>query len=279
MKNLFFVLFFAINLLSFGQEIQFEKTLKQAFIKAKQENKSVFIEYYSSSCPICKKVAMTLKNPKVVAYYNKKFVSYALNIDNGMTTEEENFMKASGLHLDGVPVFLFFDANKNYLHHSSVKADANTLMEIGRVSLQPNLRNAALAEKYQKGDRTIKTLYAYADLLLTYQDFEKQKEVADALYDVFPKADLSTQKSYIVLKNVVNSIENGFFLHWIRNLNDLKGLETGTKAGTEKDVLERILLKELSKPERKSWPKQKKDAVKKMIVDLGLTNNPEVYFE
>lgn len=279
MKNLFFVLFFAINLLSFGQEIQFEKTLKQAFIKAKQENKSVFIEYYSSSCPICKKVAMTLKNPKVVAYYNKKFVSYALNIDNGMTTEEENFMNASGLHFDGVPVFIFFDANSNYLHHSSVKADANTIMEIGRVSLQPNLRNAALAEKYQKGDRSIKTLYAYADLLRTYQDFEKQKEVADALYDVFPKADLSTQKSYIVLKNVVNSIENGFFLHWIRNLNDLKGLETGTKAGTETTVLERILLKELSKPERKSWPKQKKDAVKKMIVDLGLTNNPEVYFE
>lgn len=279
MKNLFFVLFFAINLLSFGQEIQFEKTLKQAFIKAKQENKSVFIEYYSSSCPICKKVAMTLKNPKVVAYYNKKFVSYALNIDNGMTTEEENFMNASGLHFDGVPVFIFFDANSNYLHHSSVKADANTIMEIGRVSLQPNLRNAALAEKYQKGDRSIKTLYAYADLLRTYQDFEKQKEVADALYEVFPKSDLSTQKSYIVLKNVVNSIENGFFLHWIRNLNDLKGFETGAKAGTETTVLERILLKELSKPERKSWPKQKKDAVKKMIVDLGLTNNPEVYFE
>jgi thiol-disulfide isomerase/thioredoxin len=279
MKNLFSFLFFTFSLLSFGQEIQFEKTLKQAFIKAKQENKSVFIEYYSSSCPICKKVAMTLKNPKVVAYYNKKFVSYALNIDNGMTTEEENFMNASGLHFDGVPVFIFFDANSNYLHHSSVKADANTIMEIGRVSLQPNLRNAALAEKYQKGDRSIKTLYAYADLLRTYQDFEKQKEVADALYEVFPKSDLSTQKSYIVLKNVVNSIENGFFLHWIRNLNDLKGFETGAKAGTETTVLERILLKELSKPERKSWPKQKKDAVKKMIVDLGLTNNPEVYFE
>jgi len=279
MKNLFSFLFFAFSLLSFGQEIQFEKTLNQAFTKAKQQNKPVFIEYYSPSCPVCKKVAVVLKDPKVVDYYNKNFINYALNIDNGMTKEEENFMKSSGLHLDGVPVFLFFDANKNYLHHSSVKADANTIMEIGRISLHPNLRNAALAEKYQKGDRTIKTLYAYADLLLTYQDFEKQKEVADALYDVFPKADLSTQKSYIVLKNVVNSIENGFFLHWIRNLNDLKGLETGTKAGTEKDVLERILLKELSKPERKSWPKPKKDAVKKMIVDLGLTSNPEVYFE
>jgi len=279
MKNLFSFLFYAFSILSFGQVIQFEKTLSQAFTKAKQQNKPVFIEYYSPSCPVCKKVAVVLKDPKVVDYYNKNFINYALNIDNGMTKEEENFMKASGLHLDGVPVFLFFDSNKNYLHHSSVKADANTIMEIARISLQPNLRNAALAEKYQKGDRSIKTLYAYANLLLAYQDFKKQKEVADALYDVFPKSDLSTQKSYIVLKNVVNSIENGFFLHWIRNLNDLKGLETGTKAGTEKDVLERILLKELSKPERKSWPKPKKDAVKKMIVDLGLTNNPEVYFE
>lgn len=279
MKNLFTLFLFTFSLLFFGQEIQFEKTLQQAFTKAKQQSKPVFIEYYSPSCPVCKKVAVVMKDPKVVDYYNKNFVNYALNIDGGMTKEEENFMKASGLHLDGVPVFLFFDANMNYLHHSSVKADANTIMEIGRVSLQPNLRNAALAEKYQKGDRSIKTLYAYADLLRTYQDFEKQKEVADALYEVFPKSDLSTQKSYIVLKNVVNSIENGFFLHWIRNLNDLKGFETGAKAGTETTVLERILLKELSKPERKSWPKQKKDAVKKMIVDLGLTNNPEVYFE
>jgi thiol-disulfide isomerase/thioredoxin len=279
MKNIFTALFFAFSFLSFAQEIQFEKTLNEAFAKAKQENKSVFIEYYSPSCPICKKVAFVLKDAKVVEYYNKNFVNYALNIDNGITKEEENFMKSSGLHLDGVPVFLFFDANKNYLHHSSVKADANTIMEIGRVSLHPNLRNAALAEKYQKGDRTIKTLYAYANLLLTKHDFEKQKEVADALYDVFPKADLSTQKSYIILKNVVNAIENGFFLHWIRNLNDLNGLETGPKGGTEKAVLERILLKELSNPERKYWPKEKKEAVKKMIVDLGLTNNPEIYFE
>ena len=279
MKNLFTVLFFAFSLLSFTQEIQFEKTLNEAFAKAKQQNKSVFIEYYSPSCPICKKVAVVLKDAKVVEYYNKNFVNYALNIDNGMTKEEENFMKASGLHLDGVPVFLFFDANTNYLHHSSVKADTNTIMEIGRISLQPNLRNAALAEKYQKGDRTIKTLYAYANLLLTKHDFEKQEEVADALYDVFPKADLSTQKSYIILKNVVNAIENGFFLHWVNNISKLNGLEQGAKAGSEKAILERILLKELSNPERKSWPKEKKEAVKKMIIDLGLTNNPEIYFE
>ena len=182
MKNLFSFLFYAFSILSFGQVIQFEKTLSQAFTKAKQQNKPVFIEYYSPSCPVCKKVAVVLKDPKVVDYYNKNFINYALNIDNGMTKEEENFMKASGLHLDGVPVFLFFDANKNYLHHSSVKADANTIMEIARISLQPNLRNAALAEKYQKGDRSIKTLYAYANLLLAYQDFKKQKEENKAIF-------------------------------------------------------------------------------------------------
>ena len=279
MKFIATTIFCMISLLNFGQEIQFEKSLTSAFLKAKQQNKPVFIEYYSPSCPICKKVAVVMKDPKVVDYYNKNFINYALNIDGGMTKEEENFMKASGLHLDGVPVFLFFDANKSYLHHSSVSADANVILEIARTSLQPHLRNAGLAEKYQNGDRSIRTLYAYANLLGAYQDFKKQEEVTNALYEVFPKAELSTQKSYIVLKNVVNSIENGFFLHWINNISKLNGLEQGAKAGSEKDVLERILLKELSKPERKSWPKAKKDAVKKMIVDLGLTNNPEVYFE
>jgi len=271
------VVFIAIS--SFSQEIQFETTLAATFLKAKKENKPVFIEYYSPNCPVCKKVAVVLKDSKVVAYYNTNFVSYAISIENGMTKEEADFMKGSGLHFESVPYFVFFDADKNYLHHSSVKAEVETLLEIARISLQPNLRHATLPEKYTKGDKTIKTLYAYADLLGIQKNFEKQKEVTEVLYTVFPKSDLSSQKSYIVLKNVVNSIENGFFLHWINHLEDLKGFETGAKAGTEKAVLERILLKELSLESRKKWPIAKKEAVKKMIVDLGLTSNPEVYFE
>ena len=86
-------------------------------------------------------------------------------------------------------------------------------------------------------------------------------------------------KSYIILKQVVNSTENGFFQYWINNLDKLKDFETGSKAGTEISHLETIVLKQLSDPNIKNWEVSKKNKFKDYILKLKITDNPEVFFE
>jgi hypothetical protein len=65
----------------------------------------------------------------------------------------------------------------------------------------------------------------------------------------------------------------------MKHLDDLKGFESGYKEGTEKEVLTQIVLKELSDPLIKKWDDKKKEIFKKYILDLKITDNPNVYFE
>lgn len=261
-------------------QVVFESSLKEAFKKAKEQNKIVFIEYYNSDCPVCKRLGDLLKNDSIVAaYYNKNFINYAMNTNGSLAADDDKFITDANLHFDSVPVLLYFDSNKEFLHHSGVTVEADHVINEGKKAKHPDFRTSSLQSKYDKGDRTVRTLYAYCDLLLLHKNETMLKKVSQELFDAFKKEELPTKKSYIVLKQVVISTDNGFFQYWINNLDSLKDFETGYKAGTEKSYLEKIVLKELNDPNIKKWDTAKKDKYKDYILKLKITDNPNVYFE
>lgn len=278
MRYLTFI-FLLIVQITWAQGIIFEKNLDDVFKKAKAQNKLVFIEYYNSDCAACKKITPLLLEKSLGDYYNQRFVSYQINTQNTISDQERLLLNQNNLYFESVPFFIFFDTDQHYIHHSGVQPDINYLLEIARTATIPNKRKGSLEKKYQDNDRSIRTLYAYADLLVVQKNWKKQKEVAEELFKSYPKEELNSQKSYIILKNVIYSTENGFFLYWIENMDQLKGMETGAKSGKEKEVLERIILKELASPFRNEWSEFKKTQMKAWIIKLGITNNPDVYFE
>ena len=98
------------------------------------------------------------------------------------------------------------------------------------------------------------------------------------MFESFNKAELPTKKSYLILKQVVNSTDNGFFQYWVNNVDGLKGFETGAKADTELGYLQTIILRELSQPDIKKWDLAKKNKYKDYILKLKITDNPDVFF-
>lgn len=280
MKKLFSLFFFLVFLNFQAQEVVFEKTLTLAFSKALNTKKLVFIEYYNSDCTVCKKIEPLFKEEVVGTFYNKNFVNYKMNTSNDLLPEEKELLEKEGLFFESVPFFLFFDpSSRKLVHYSGSKLEVNELIKIGKTALDEKERTDNLCVKYNSGDRSIRTLYAYANLLQLYKNVEAQNEVTKALFESFPKNELDTRKSYTVLKNVIISTDNGFFQFWIANLDKLNGFEEGVNLGREKEVLEKILLKELASPTIKNWPTQKKNQFKNWIKDLKITDNPEVYFE
>lgn len=265
--------------IAIGQSILFEKTLDDAFLKAKLNNKVVFIYYYNEDCSVCKKTQKLFDEADLSAYFNANFVSYKINTRKELNTSDKVFLEKTGLKFESVPFLLFFDANDNYLHHSGARSSVAEIKEIGRIARNPDIRNASLERKYSAGDRSIKTLYAYADLLRLKNDFVNLNKVTADLFEAFPKKDLASTKSYIILKNVIVDIENGFFKFWINNLDKISGLDSGMRNGSEKTVLEEILLRHLSGQEHLKWSETKKKDVKEMIKKLGITDKPEVFFE
>ncbi|WP_333807617.1 thioredoxin family protein [Flavobacterium sp.] len=280
MKRTLFYIVFLILSNTISAQVVFEPSLKEAFKKAKEQNKIVFIEYYNSDCSVCKRLGDLLKSDSLVtAYYNKNFINYAMNTNGSLADEDNAFIEAANLHFNSVPVLLYFDKDKQFLHHSGVNVDAEHIINEGKKAKHPDYRSSGLKSKYDKGDRTVKTLYAYCDLLLVNKNETLLKKISQELFESFKKEELPTKKSYIILKQVVISTENGFFQYWINNLDSLKDFETGYKAGTEKSYLEKIVLKELNDTTIKNWDISKKNKFKEYILKLKITDNPEVYFE
>lgn len=261
-------------------QVTFEKSLAITFEKAQTLNKPVFIKYYNSECSVCKKFQTILEtDQEVIAFYNANFINYAMNTGDSLDKNEEELIKNANLNFEAVPVAIFFDKNKQFLHYSGVQINSEYIVAIGKMASNPNFRTAALQNRYENGDKTVRTLYAFADYLVVTKNEQLLTKVTQDLFEAFNKEELPTKKSYIVLKNVIHNSDNGFFQYWISNLDKLKDFESGSHEGAEKEVLVGILMKELSDSERKHWPKAKKETYKKYITKLKMTDNPEVFFQ
>jgi len=256
----------------------FENNFKTTFKKAEFENKPVFIEYYNSNCPVCNKVEhLFSSDEKLVKFYNNSFVNYRINTHN-ISKDDSLFIAKTNLSLMSVPYFLFFDSKENLLHISDIEVNAEFLINIGIKALNPNERSSSLENKYKKGDRSIKTLYAYSQLVQLYKNDSLTNILADNLYKSFPKNDLGNNKSYIITKNCVNSIDNGFFKFWIKDMDKLIGLEPEKHKGEEKQTLADIVHKSIISKESKSWNLEKIDSVKTYILLTQLSKNPDAFF-
>lgn len=279
MRKVYFS-FMLLTSVLLNAQVVFESSLSEAFKKAKEQNKPVFIEYYNSDCSVCKRLGDLLRSDEEVStFYNKRFINYAMNSNESLSEEDNNFITKANLHFESVPVLLYFDKNQNFLHHSGVSVTSKHVINEAKKAILPDYNTSGLKAKYEAGDRSVRTLYAYCDMLKVHKNESMLTKVTQQLFESFKKEELPTNKSYIILKQVVNSTENGFFQYWINNLDKLKDFETGTKAGTEISHLETIVLKQLSDPNIKNWELSKKNKFKDYILKLKITDNPELFFE
>jgi thioredoxin-related protein len=286
MKRLTLITVLFFTTYNFVAQVKFESSLTEAFKLAKEQNKIVFVDYYNSECSVCKHLSELLQTDTIVAnYYNKYFINYKLDtkgsVDGKLREDEKNLLEKSKLTFDHVPILLFFDSKENFLHHSGAKIDSDVVLNIGKSARHPDYRSSSNSKKYNEGDRSIKTLYAYSVYLVATSNDSLLKIVTKDLYDVYSKdsVKMSSISSYTILKNVINTTENGFFTYWMTNLDKLKDFEQGYKKGQEKEALEKILLKELSNPDRINWSEAKKNIFKDYVFKLKITDNPDTYFE
>jgi thiol-disulfide isomerase/thioredoxin len=277
MKYFVFIVFFSFCLTLHAQGLDNEPTLNEAFAKAKVENKLVFVEYFNADCPVCKRLEPLFSDSLMRAFYNKNFVNYKLDTQKDKR-EDKAFMDSLKLKPESVPMFFFFDKNKQFVHFSYTKQDVKYLLEIGEDALSPIERAANLATKYKAGDRTIRTLYAYSNLTQLYNQDSLRTVLANELFKAFPTANLSTKKSYTIMKHCVTNIENGFFQYWINHIEQLEGFEIEPDKGyKEKATLGKIISTSINSKASKTWDLEKIKAVKAMITKVELSDNPDVF--
>lgn len=276
-KIVFILCFIFHNNLIFSQKINFNSNLEKTFELASIENKLVFVEYYNAKCHQCALLEPIMNDKEVSDFYNNNFISYRLDTFE-IKPNDAAFMKKNGLQFEGYPYFMFFDKNQVLVHFSGTIRDKNFLLTIGKTALNPDIRTDSFEKKYLKGDKSRYNLMYYLDVLHAYKRDAEIIKVGNELFEVYPKNELLGQESFYVLKKAIIDIENGFFKHWINNIEALNAFGIKINPKYNADDLQQIILKSIYRPGSKNWDLKKINEVKTLVLKTNLSKNPNVYF-
>ena len=161
-----------------GQEsagINFENKLTWAQIlqKAKQENKYVFVDIYTTWCVPCKVMTKEIfTKAKAGEFFNKSFINVAVQMD---ITKKDNALVKSWYKdaemlkrtykIEAYPTYLFFSPNGDMVH--SIIGSSPTVDDFitkSKLALDPNTHYSNMKRDYQMGKRDsaflLKLIYA-----------------------------------------------------------------------------------------------------------------------
>lgn len=176
--------------LSIGQGIHFkEMPLKQALELARQENKILFVDCYTSWCAPCKLLDKSVfAQAKVGDVFNSQFVSIKLNME-----QEELRPLAQQYNVRAFPSLLFLDADGQLLHKVVGYMQAEDLLHNAQIALhQPDMQLATLNKRYDAGERDVTFLTNYINTLQRASERARIRQVGQAFMEHTPEEKYAT---------------------------------------------------------------------------------------
>lgn len=200
MKKIF-ILIAALYLCSnvFSQGINFEHgTFAEVLAKAKKENKMVFMDCYTSWCGPCKMLAKKIFPQKEVGdYFNTHFVNFKVDMEKGEGVELKKRYKVKAF-----PTLLFMDSDGKVLHTKTGASDAAALIAEAKKAGDPSQRIAAIANKYEEGNREPALVASYIELLYKEYNHKKMQAVGTDYLSNLSTKDLLKKENFDILLRV-----------------------------------------------------------------------------
>jgi thioredoxin-related protein len=202
-----------------SQGITFNTTLswKEVVAKAKQENKPIFVDAYTTWCGPCIQMDREVFPLKVVGdFYNQHFVNYKIQMDKtGKDSEEIKSRYADAewfektFNIVSYPCYLFFDAEGNLVHQSGGgKLTGEQFVAIGLEALNPDMRLNNLDKLYLEGNRSVQFMKNYIQKLAGASD-PKLEAVADEFIKL--QADEFSEEAVDMMMFMTFGAESPYF--------------------------------------------------------------------
>lgn len=205
-KTLLVVLIAMITQLAWSQTkgMQFEhgKTWAEITAMAKQQNKFIFVDCFTTWCGPCKwMTANVFPDEKTGDFYNSKFINVKLQMDStGADNEAVVVMRPDvkrfekDFQVRAYPTYLFFDPSGELVHRAVGSMPADKFMEVGKNALNPDKQYVSLKKKYDAGNRDGDFLFNLTEAAASANESK--------LVPQFFNAYLETQKDLFTKKNI-----------------------------------------------------------------------------
>ena len=221
MKRLLLSMMMALSMTTMmGQGMQFEPagtTLEQASVKAKAENKLIFLDCYTTWCGPCKVMARKVfPQEKVGAYMNPKFINLQIDMEG-----EYGAPLAKKLQISAYPTFVIFNADAQEIGRFLGSSEADDFIKNVEAKSKDN-SSSDFQTRFAGGERDPQFLMQYLNSLNASYKHDEANTVAEALLE----GKESTFAADSTLRMVfMRSITNPFaksFVYTVKNPSDLK---------------------------------------------------------
>lgn len=202
------------------------KTFAEILQQAKQENKLVFMDCYTSWCGPCKMMANKVFPKKEMGdYFNPRYVCVKFDMEKG-----EGVDLKSRYDVKAYPTFLCLDSYGNVLHRV-VGGDDNCKAFIARVDAV-NTGNSliALTKRYENGERSSEFMMQYLTALNNAYDKAGAAKVADEILKCDPAEILNDSILFKVFIDHENNLYSDNMQYFLANRDEF------TKRYTERTV-------------------------------------------
>ncbi len=193
------LLFISLSLSAQNREIHFEKlSLKEALAKAKIENKSVFVDCFTTWCVPCKRMEADVFTVDSVAdFYNKNFINIKVDMEKG-----EGPAVKKTYTVEAYPSYLVLDAEGKTRNKFVGGMSAGAFIANARKSINANNDEANLNARYESGDRSPDLMRAYIKHKVKVMEISKAKQLNVELMSLLtPQQKASPENWFLFAQN------------------------------------------------------------------------------
>ncbi|MFC3200117.1 thioredoxin fold domain-containing protein [Parapedobacter deserti] len=184
-----------------GTHFEHGLTWAQIKEKAKQENKYLFLDCYTTWCGPCKYMTNNIfPQPKVGEFFNKNFVNAKVQMDK--TDADSDEVKSWYDDADGIaktynvrayPTFLIFSPEGELVHRIVGGGEADQFIARAEKALNPETQFYTQLRAYEAGKKTPEFLKNLATAAMDAYEQQKASELANEYLST--QADLYTKEN------------------------------------------------------------------------------------
>ena len=178
---------------------------EEALAAAREEGKSVFIDFYTDWCGPCKMMAREVFPQKEVGdYLNSRFVCIQLN------AEKEGKELAQSFGVEAYPTFVAVDADGKVLMKKEGGNTADKFIAAIEREIDPEKSPERLAERYAAGERSPQLIKDYAEWKLEeggHSDaaYEELKQIITDYFEGLSDAEKQSPENLFVYTEYAES--------------------------------------------------------------------------
>lgn len=215
-------LFFLIGIVTFSQaqnrEILFEKgSFQEVLTKARQEQKLIFMDCYTSWCGPCKLLAKNVFTQDSVAdFFNTHFVNFSMDMEKG-----EGKALQQKYQIEAYPTLLLLDAQGEEVFRSVGGCSAQTLLSNFSNAMNPENTIPGMEKKFAAGERHPEFVSKYWNALQKGRRFEDLQKSTGEFFKGMKVRKVCEDQNWALYDRFVN-IDNPLHHLMVEHIKDFK---------------------------------------------------------